>query len=62
MLVESDLHIAGEEMDAVLQEAAEIVGKVKGWDAQEVGRVLQENWLAWVYGSADNVEIVRTTQ
>ena len=62
VLVESDLHIAGEEMDAVLQEAAEIVGKVKGWDAQEVGRVLQENWLAWVYGSADNVEIVRTTQ
>ena len=52
LLVESDMHIAGEEMDAVLQEAAEIVGKVKGWGAQEVGRVLRENWLAWVYGSA----------
>ena len=54
LLVESDLHIAGEEMDAVLQEAAEIVAKVKGWGAQEVGRVLQGNWLAWVYGSTDS--------
>ena len=50
VLVESDLHTAGEEMDRVLEGAVEVVRGVKGWSGEEVRRVVGENWGRWVYG------------
>ncbi|KAF8423077.1 hypothetical protein EV426DRAFT_637291 [Tirmania nivea] len=50
VLVESDLHAAGEEMDRVLEGAMEVVRGVKGWGGDEARRVVGENWGKWVYG------------
>ena len=50
VLVESDLHTAGEEMDRVLEGAVEVVRGIKGWGGEEVRRVVGENWGRWVYG------------
>ncbi|KAF8447052.1 hypothetical protein BGX38DRAFT_1191567 [Terfezia claveryi] len=50
VLVESDLHTAGEDIDQVLERAVEVVRGVKGWSGEEVRRVVGENWGRWVYG------------
>lgn len=50
VLVESDLHAAGEEMDRVLEGAVEVVRGLKGWGGVEVREVVRENWGRWVYG------------
>ncbi|KAF8461692.1 hypothetical protein BDZ91DRAFT_699390 [Kalaharituber pfeilii] len=50
VLVESDLHEAGEEMERVLVGAVEEVARVKGWKAEEARRVVRRNWRGWIFG------------
>ncbi|KAL2871088.1 TatD family hydrolase [Aspergillus lucknowensis] len=50
VLIESDLHIAGEEMDERLEEAARQVCKIRGWDLRQGVQRLADNWRQFVYG------------
>ncbi|KAJ9631216.1 uncharacterized protein PV06_03989 [Exophiala oligosperma] len=50
ILVESDLHCAGELMDSLL---ADIVGKIceiKGWSLEDGARILRRNYIKFVFG------------
>ena len=57
MLVESDLHEAGEGMDKKMEEAVMVVGRVWGVGEEqggvegvrEVVRLLEGNWRGWVF-------------
>lgn len=61
ILVESDLHRAGEEMEQAVAAAAVLVCKTKGWGIQEGCRIMQRNWRRYVYGDgkADNSGAVK---
>lgn len=50
ILVESDLHTAGEEMDGRLKEIVRHVCDVKGWGQEDGARKLGENWKRFVFG------------
>ncbi|KIW96130.1 uncharacterized protein Z519_03197 [Cladophialophora bantiana CBS 173.52] len=52
ILIESDLHCAGETMDRLLLEIIHKVCEVKGWDLQEGARRLKENWERFIFGAA----------
>ncbi|KAI0516730.1 hypothetical protein F5B22DRAFT_178172 [Xylaria bambusicola] len=50
LLVESDLHIAGEKMDSQLEEVCRRICRIKGWDLREGVERLGRNWRAFVLG------------
>jgi len=52
ILIESDLHIAGDRMDANLKGMAEKVCELKGWDPEEGVRRLRANWMSFVFGES----------
>ncbi len=50
VLVESDLHCAGEEMDRVLEDISRRVCEIKGWSLEEGLKRIRKNYEAFVFG------------
>jgi Tat protein secretion system quality control protein TatD with DNase activity len=50
LLVESDLHTAGEEMDRRLEDITRRICKIKGWGLEEGVERLGRNWRAFALG------------
>ncbi|KAK9239421.1 hypothetical protein V1525DRAFT_36085 [Lipomyces kononenkoae] len=53
LLVESDFHVAGKTMQALLAAIVKFVCEVKGWDLEQGVRILGQNWRRFVYGRED---------
>ncbi|KAF2004582.1 Metallo-dependent hydrolase, partial [Amniculicola lignicola CBS 123094] len=51
LLVESDLHTAGPEMDDRMEDIVRVICQVKGWGLEEGVRILRQNWLGFVLGT-----------
>ncbi|KAI9730239.1 MAG: hypothetical protein M1834_006003 [Cirrosporium novae-zelandiae] len=50
ILIESDLHKAGEEMDGFLEEVVKRVCEVRGWEEEMGRKQLMRNWTSFVFG------------
>ena len=50
VLVESDLHMAGDKMDSVLEEMYQKVCEVKGWDLEDGVKRIAKNYEAFIFG------------
>lgn len=50
ILIESDLHTAGPQMDKLLEDAARQICEVRGWDLREGVQQLAENWRRFAFG------------
>ena len=50
ILVESDLHAAGEKMDSLLEEIIRIICHIKGWSLQHGVEQLASNWRHYALG------------
>ncbi|KAL8960379.1 MAG: hypothetical protein Q9193_002909 [Seirophora villosa] len=52
ILIESDLHGAGEEMDNLLEDVTRLVCEIKGWSLVEGVETLARNWRSFVFGES----------
>lgn len=50
LLIESDLHTAGGQMDELLEDIARTVCDVRGWALEQGVRQLAENWKRFIFG------------
>ncbi|KAK5998251.1 Cut9-interacting protein scn1 [Cladobotryum mycophilum] len=50
ILVESDLHVAGGDMDAALEDMYRLVCEVKGWDVEDGVRRIGRNYNHFIFG------------
>lgn len=50
ILTESDLHVAGDRMDAYLQDIARRICRIKGWELEDGLIRLGRNWRRFVFG------------
>ncbi|KAL1624107.1 Cut9-interacting protein scn1 [Diplodia seriata] len=55
ILVESDLHIAGEPMDEHLEDIVRKVCEIKGWSLEEGTRKLRQNWERFAFGRREKL-------
>lgn len=51
LLVESDLHRAGEEMDRRMEDIVRRICSIKGWGLEQGVRILGDNWRRFVFGT-----------
>ncbi|KAH0612810.1 uncharacterized protein H6S33_009190 [Morchella sextelata] len=58
VLVESDLHTAGEDMDKALEGAVRLIAGVRGLQLVDCARKLSDNWKEFVFGPSDNNGVV----
>ncbi|KAM5476012.1 Cut9-interacting protein scn1 [Microsporum audouinii] len=50
ILIESDLHCAGQRMDDLLEQVVRQVCDTRGWTLEKGTRILAENWKRFVFG------------
>lgn len=50
ILIESDLHRAGEKMDNLLRDIVLKVCEIKGWSLEEGTKRMKENWFKFIFG------------
>ncbi|CAG8037127.1 unnamed protein product [Penicillium salamii] len=50
ILIESDLHKAGEELDALMEDVARRICELRGWELRHGVQILADNWQRFVYG------------
>ncbi|OOQ87076.1 cut9 interacting protein Scn1 [Penicillium brasilianum] len=49
ILIESDLHVAGAQMDELLEDAARQICEIRGWELKEGVQQLADNWRRFVF-------------
>jgi Tat protein secretion system quality control protein TatD with DNase activity len=50
VLVESDMHTAGEDMDDALERAVKVIAGIRGLEIDHCVKKLAGNWKAFVFG------------
>lgn len=55
ILVESDLHCAGERMEGLLEHVVKVVCQTKNWPLEKGVRQLASNWVHFVAGQAESI-------
>lgn len=50
VLIESDLHTAGRDMDEYLEEVARVICGIRGWGLRQGVQQLADNWRRFVFG------------
>lgn len=51
ILIESDLHTAGPQMDELLEDVARQICALRGWELREGVKQLADNWKRFIYGA-----------